>query len=473
MNDYDVDNFISILTNNREKIVDKLLENYSYDYLLSLFQKINGMKNLPFLTNVDDKIVYKLLTATYTNSRYQCSSIDYIPSSELVVAIVSLLKHFHLSSIEEVYAGLGILAALISRQDSSLQVTASDTFQHQGTCNQLNIFSIAKRSPADFKYYKALNKQLPQVIVSSYFHDIVSGADNILFTKYLKQVVNLVKSKNHSIIILIQQNTTTDIYEKLYYLGLDPDYSIYYFHLKIIDKHFLLSRVFNKQYPSLSIGYFIIKKSLLTPDFNRDSLENIISEAIFKTEMIDPYCYVLKNLKLWYTYCSTKLIMRIYRCIDFTEPLYYNKEVTNALKILSEARQVGIKISPHIYEIQELFFWFNHIKKNIYLWFPDRDKFFDFFTTINKMENASHQQDSGQGSLLPSDSQGTSQGPPTTATDITLPYWINRSQWDHSKYVYLNMFSQSQTWKNDRHHFFQLWNMVNEENKAKIIESSH
>ena len=131
--------FISLLINNKEKIVDKLQQNYSYDYLIKIFSEINSERDNTIKILPPNKKLYRILTGQYNASRYDNSSIDWLPSSELVDGIISLAKHYNINHIEEIYTGMGILSALLANKQSKINITAADTFENKNTCNKLNL----------------------------------------------------------------------------------------------------------------------------------------------------------------------------------------------------------------------------------------------------------------------------------------------------------------------------------------------
>src|SRR5277367_1906035 len=196
-----MDDFIDSLVNNREMIIDELIKNYSYDYLSQLFKNINdgSIKNGSIKNgsteftgihdSLNDKYIYKFMTGKYQDSRYDKSALNWIPSYELVNALILLAETFNIKSIEEIYANLGILSGLIKKCcKPDISITTSDTFENIDTCNQLGITPVVRRDPLDFKYYDQLHEPCPQMIISSYYPSFMANDTNINFVNKMSDL---------------------------------------------------------------------------------------------------------------------------------------------------------------------------------------------------------------------------------------------------------------------------------------------
>ncbi len=116
--------FVSTLINNREKLVEKLAQNYSYQYLYEIFKEINNERNETIKIIPNDKKLYRILTGQFDASRYDKSSIDWIPSEEIIDGIMSIVKHYDIKHVEEIYSGLGLLSALLlkKKKDNIIEI---------------------------------------------------------------------------------------------------------------------------------------------------------------------------------------------------------------------------------------------------------------------------------------------------------------------------------------------------------------
>lgn len=391
-------NFISSLIYNRENFARELFKNYTYDQLLSCFNIINddftvqGSKAIsPHFANdnnnqieicPNDKYVYRLLTGKYFNSKYKNSSFNYIPSKELVDGLLSLIKFFKINYIEEIYAGMGLLSSLMKMENKNLNIIASDTFTDISTCKQLGLFPIVNRNPKDFKYYEILNKEYPQMIISSYYPKTMNKYTDIKL-KFVNQIFNLINNKKHKIIILLLPNTMTYIYNYFYQITLEGYYKIFTYHIKAIDKYFYINNLINDKYPSGMLIHIIIETKLLI-DYNLTDIKHILGQAIIEHPIIDTQCNNLKIIKhIYYTF-PHGVIKDIYTHCDLMKMM--NNNLLNEMLTLNE-KYISLKIyvPQYINTIHELLIWNNLISHKIYIIFNNRKEFIDF---INLLESS-------------------------------------------------------------------------------------
>lgn len=417
--------FISLLLNNREKIVDKLYQNYCYDYLIKIFTEINNENNTQFCIEPNDKHVYRYLTGSYKNSLYDKSALNWIPSQELINGILSLALHFGINHIEEIYAGMGILSALLKKENSHLKITSSDTFESNDTCNQLGIVPIARRAPSDFIYYKQLNENYPQMIISSYYPPC--GIDQSTF--FLEEISNLILTKNHSIIIIILPNTYTFIYDIFYHHLIDREYDLFTYHTKAIDKYFFLSNLMKKQYSTGTLLHILIKKELLLT--SETEIDEILFDAIIPTKYIDTHCRQTKWFTFFYDKLSMKLIKSIYRNCDFKKHVVDSK-IKKIMDNTILLNKLKLNIPQYIYESDEFLFWSDCIVKRLYFVFNDRKSFYSFYIDAIRVVNE------------------------ISRKEYNFPLWINTIE---SMYIYL-FFKHTLpdgNWKTNRTIFKNCW----------------
>lgn len=447
---------ISSLLYNRENFAELLFKNYAYDYLLTFFNTINDDNNNLIEIYPNDKYIYRILTGKYINSKYINSSFNYIPSKELVDGLLSLINFFKIDYIEEIYAGMGLLSSLMKMENKKLNIVASDIFTDISTCKQLGLFPIVNRNPKDFKYYEILNKEYPQMIISSYYPKTMKKYADIKL-KFVNHIFNLINSKKHKIIILLLPNTMTYIYNYLYQIGLNGYYKIFTYHIKSIDKYFYINNLIKDKYPSGMLMHVIIETRLLI-DYNLIDIKHILGQAIIDHPMIDTQCNHLKIIKhIYYTF-PHNVINDIY--IQYNLVKITNNNLLNEMLTLNE-KYLTLKIYiPHyIHTIHELLLWDNLISNKIYIISNNRKEFIDFVSLLE--------------SLHP-EQCGTHENN-LDINDIYIPTLLTKNE----IYMYLYMSSDTSNniilnepddWKYDYKKFKKLFKKINENGKKFLTD---
>ncbi|XWV26636.1 putative orfan [Tupanvirus soda lake] len=437
--------FIYTLINNRERIVDKLSQNYKYEYLHKIFSEINNEKDPTIKINPNNKILYRLLSGNYEASRYDKSSIDWIPSEELVDGIITLANHFDIKHIEEIYTGMGILSALLSKKQNKIQITAADTFDNISTCNKLDIFPIAKRGVSDYKYYHQLKQPYPDMVISTHFFENSLEPD----LTFVNNVLDLINSCNHKTIILFLPNTCTLLYENFYYLITSGKYKVYTYHVKAFDKYYYLANLMTDYYKSSIMAHILVKNDIAVHDsylIDSSLIDSIFSTAIIPVPIIDTHCIFYKWLVTLYKDVSPKLIKRIIDTFDIQKQLHNHTEIKNVIQNFISIKPYNIP--EYIYDIDEFLFWSLCVIKNLYFVFENRCQFFCFYTTVQSIKNSEIRQ------------------------NINFPAWV-RTLDNMYKYIYLDIVknnSEANQWKNNRSDFYTTFNTVNEQNKKLLLK---
>ena len=448
--------FVSTLMNNREKIIDKLIQNYSYEYLFRIFKEINYEKDDRISLVPNDKHLYRLLTGLYQGSRYDKSSIDWIPSLELVNGIISLAEHFGITHIEEIYSGLGILSALLintlNKKNKKIMVTTADTHASLNTCNKLGFVKIAKRSASDYKYYKQINEPYPQMVISTYYP---SNENKSLELAYIEEISTLITSSNHKIIIILAPFTLTSFYEPFYHIMIDSNYTFKSYHIKALDKYFFIFDLYNKYYKSSMIAHIFIKNDPALEGTNtantiidNGNLDKIFSAAIIPCPFINTYCYYSKWLKMFYEISSPKLVKSIYRTYDLTKPIYYNpkiKEITNHYSILKCYKIPHIP--SYIYDIEEFSFWAKRIINESFFTFESRDQYYTFYTYAINADK------------------------PEIKQKFNFPGWVQHSKVMY-EYIYLDTINTTGDWKTNQYIFRTVISHINKKNRALLTQKN-
>ena len=438
--------FIGTLINNRERIIDKLLQNYSYAHLRKIFDEINLEQDESIKIIPNDRHLYRMLSGKFEGSCYDKSCIDWIPSEELVDAILEVATKFNIAHIEEIYSGMGILSALLMAKQNKITITTSDTFDNINTCNKLDLVPIAKRGANDFIYYEKIGEPYPQMIISSFYPLILAtpNTNKNFYDSKMEEIIKLIQRNNHDIIMLFLPHAYTNLYSIFYHIVMDSEYMMYTYHIKALDKYFYLTNLMNKHYPSSMLAHIFIKKNILNAD---KAMYSIFNNAIMPSRMIDTQCTLARSLTYLYDKLSTKLIKRIYRSYDMFKPIYQNKNLKEIIQYFMTFEQMKIiNIPQYIYDIEEFLFWGKCVSSSMYFHFENRLEFYDFFIRITNMEL--------------SDINSTSR-----------PRWA-RTFTNTCKYLYLEIVDKTTAgWKTNQRIFEQTFRALNEEN-IKFFQKS-
>lgn len=444
--------FIAILLNNRERIVDKLLQNYSYAHLLKLFSEINIEKDASIKIMPNNKHLFRLLSGSFDGSKYDKSSIDWIPSKELVDGIVSLAQYFNINHIEEIYTGMGILSALLTETNgTNISITAADTFENIETCNKLGSIPIAKRDINDFKYYEQLNEPYPEMIISSYYpaNNFTKNNKNNVF---VEEMTSLIQSNNHKIIVMILPHTFTHFYDLFYHLMINNEYTINTYYVKAFDKYFYLSDLMKTRYPSSMVAHVLVKTNIFpknTTSFveKNNLLCEILGSSIISSDNIDKHCTFAKWLNIFYDNFSSKMIKSIYRIHNFTKPLSGNKKVKELIDYFVLFDKKSIHTFPqYIYDIDEFLFWAKCVEKNLFFVFDNRLQFYTVYTQSISVENSEVRQ------------------------NINFPSWIQTLD-SMYKYIYLDNTQSTHEWNESCKQFYITFDTINTKNRKIIFDS--
>lgn len=432
--------FANLLINNREDISKILFSDYSYAHIKEIFKKINSESNQEIKINPNNKVLYRLLTGLYDGSKYNKSSIDWIPSEELVNAIISVANNFNIKTIEELYTGTGLLSSLILKKEPSMQITAIDTFESIRTCNKLNLIPIAKRSPDDYQYYPLLGEPYPKMVISTYYPDNSFKIDHQT-KKFMDEICDLIKNNNHDVIFIIIPRTFTMLSGCLNYLCTKYQYNLFTYGTKCLDKFFFIREMFNEYYPNFMTTHILIKNKILKiPGIIRDLMEPAIID-----EEIGKYCFDFeKILEKFYDKISPKLIKNIFKNHNMMKPIYLDEKLydlkKNYIKYLDKN---NINIPQYIYNIDEFIFWTKNIMNGLYFIFDDRVQFYAFYTQVISIETSE------------------------VRRTINFPLWI-QTPTKMRIYIYLEIIKKNSGWKNSNSIFETSFNEINKKNKLLI-----
>lgn len=357
---------IETLINNRRFVANHLYSNYSYQYLIDTFKKHNS--------EGDDKKIYRILSGDIDSKKYIQSSIDWIPSKELIMGIISVIKHFRIQHVEEIYTGHALLADLLDREIDSINITASDTFENVSTLNKINSFPIAKRNVDDFKYFPIMNEPYPNMIISTYY----PNDDNENDKSFLADIIK-VFGFGHEIVMIILPSTFTQIYDMIYSLGSNIPYNIKSFHIKAIDKYFFIEDMLKSHYSTNMMMHIFVKNNF----HHSKSIEEILNSAIINVPYIDTRCKFLKKIQKFYPLFPDKLINSICSNYDLSKPFALNGNFIQINNCFSTLEKLNIKYTPnYIHVYHEYVFWAKCVLNNLYFLFIDRKQFFTFYILV-------------------------------------------------------------------------------------------
>lgn len=436
--------FTGVLINNREKIVDKLLQNYSYEYLLKIFENINMEKGDNINISPNDKYLYRILTGIYEASQYDKSAIDWIPSEELIDGILKLIEYYQIESVEEIHTGMGILSLILKKKNQTIKITTADTCENISTCNKLDLTQIAKRNVFDYQYYLQLNEPYPEMIISTYYPMInINNSDNDI--KYINEILQLVKNNNNKLIILILPHTFTNYYYLFYHFITKSQYTINSYYIKALDKYFHVTNLLKDHYPSGMVAHILVQKNNGLD--NNTFLDNIFEKAICNYTNIDTHCVFAEKLTYYYDKISDKLIKNIYQSHNFMDCGIYNKQINLIFTKLGKLVEIDkINIPQYIYKMDEFIFWLHCYELNLYFIFENRVLFFQYYTDAISMENSEIRR------------------------QINFPYWIT-NMGSIYKYIYLQTLNYAGNWKNNKISFDSTFNEINKNNKITLKQN--
>ena len=413
------EDFEQILTHSREKIAEKAIP---YETLYQIFSDIEGTSN--------DRNLYNLLSGFQT--KYFKSNINTIYSEELVDGLISLAKESGITSIEEIYAGMGILSSMLQKRSSGLKITASDLMLDNNCCEPLDLIPIAKRDPDDFRYYPELQEPFPEMIISSYY----PKANNDLF---IQKISNLVKSNNHKVIVILLPYDFISLYDSFYHIEISNLYKVRTYHVKALDKYFAVFDLIRDSYKTPIMAHVLVKDRNL-------KVKSAMKSAIVESVSIDRHCYMVKWLNLFYNKFSKQLISSIYH--ELILPTYQDYSLYKTFINFTSTYVQILKVDavPHyIYDVNEFLFWYKCFSRKLYFLFDSRAKFIDFHERCRTIDKVGR--------------------------DGNLPGWLIDS---NSKYIYiyLSVLEAEGRWGDSIIELQKVFKMINNQNQKKLFAHS-
>ena len=430
--------FINVMMFKRENLINFLRQNYEYYNLVDIFNNINS-GHFDDDHKPNDKYIYRILAGKYINSLYTNSSIIWIPSKELIDAIHNVVEYYDFNYIDEHNAGLAIFSGLYHASYPQTKIYAADTFTNMDTCNQLGYHPIAKRSFNEYKYYPKLKKSYPDVVIS--YISLISSN----FVDCSDEYCNLIKSGNHSLIIIFSPITSVVLDEMLCYACVTNGYLLECFYVKTVDQYYNINCISAKFYNSGFVMYTILKKDLpskkITSDIEQIPLSNLLKNGIFTPTMMGYNRNIIHTLKFLYMNISDKLIKSIYTSIVNCRISFTTVDsIFNY--IINDNKKISIPV--YICSIDELLLWKKCITSGLYFWFDNRIDFYNFFSKTNKFKVSNLKK--------------------------SYPKWIINIS---DAYIYIYMcctLKNENSWKNNDTVFRNRWNKLHVVNKKNLLD---
>gem|GEM_PF-5280189 len=346
--------FANIILNDRKKLLDFLLEHGSYDELKNILEVVNQGKDFNSLIKPSNKFIWRSLESNYENASYPCSTIDWLPTLELVDSVIRLAEYFSIGNIEEINCGMGLFVGMIRKKynDVKIKITASDLLQTEKKCDLLNFHPIARRDVSDFVYYEKLQHSQPEMIIVYYDREMASIASNI------KKLLDLIRSGKQKVILIITPNYYFDLYESFEYIEtVLKTHNIESYYAKAFNVMFHISELFKKQHLSGMVIHTVIRKDIFIQT-NQEEIKKIISEGIFSDAHVNSHCMTERTFAYCYGYLSDKLIKNMYQKSDMMVPFGTDQTIISVLDNITQLKLKSILVIPeYIYTVPEFIFW--------------------------------------------------------------------------------------------------------------------
>lgn len=442
--------FIEIVSNRQCDLIISFLETHSYDKLLDIFGEINIISNIDQNTDMPhNKYIYRLLTGLFGKKQFSNSSIDWLPSAELIDGIANIAATFKITHIEEMYTGMGILSSMLQKKLPDVKITAADTFEIAATCNKLDFIQISKRNIDDYKYYQKLNSPHPQMVISTYYPN---NDDHQRYeTKYLDEIQKLISTNYHSIIMIIAPFTYDIYHDNFYHTVKKLGYSLNSYHIKALDKYFFIYDLLKKYYESPMVAHIIIKHDLLKSAQmdQMNQMNQIFSPAIIPSTLLYNDCTLAKGLKLLYDIVSEKLIRSIFRHYDTESTTYSDSKMPKITKCISFLKHYKIRgsIPDYICDMDEFIYWIKIMHDGACYLFDSREQFYNFYICATNIDK------------------------PDIRSKFSLPVWASHLDITTTDYVYLYCIDAPGNWKTNQIEFRKIASEMSEKNMKTLLAS--
>lgn len=399
------DDFFAVLNSDRPKLIDELSKNYTYNHLKSIlslrsYKHVDSVSDLPDGEEDDEsvsssidtapymqeieygKYIYRSMSGLYHNKKYRYSSVDWLPTKELVDGLISLITRFGIKTVEETNASLAILTAILRRslksENIEVTVTCSDPMISQTTSIQLDYANISRRSIGDFSYYADLGAEIPEMIIHTFSDG--RNIDPVELCETDIGIVNFIRRGLSKILIAIVPYMRLHVHEWLFEAAKDSNYKTKMYFIKAFSKYFDLVSLMNSNDASDMIAYVFIREDI-EPNFNGDLPDVFEKNSVFHSDIVNTYTNA-KTVYNIYPYTSFKIIKEIYE-ESSNDLLQWFVKVKKLKHVMKFFKSDEVVIPHFIHRWSEVKLWVSFIAKRLYLWFDTRGEYDAFHNLLS------------------------------------------------------------------------------------------
>lgn len=372
-----IDLVVNTLKNNRFKIMDMLSDGYDWATINDIFLTI--AKSDP-----DVDIVKLLITGKNDDCQQSTiwsqsnTSLQWLPSQELIDGLINIAVTLNVTIIDELYSPQGLVSALIKQKTNKFNIMCADTFQQIETSCKLDLINISKRTAKDYEYYDKIMETIPEMVICTDYVAIDDFSKYGYGSYYNAEMVKLIDSNRHNIIVILASITFTEIYDYINYHKYYVDnYVINSYHVKAIDKHFLVNESIKIQYPSGMMAHIFIKKQIYT-DCGQN-INDIFSNAFLPVNEIDTNVTFAKMYYIIDNYLSNLFVANLLNENKTDKQFHLMMKKVSRIGSILDKHSKNIIFCKHLHDLSELEFWIECIENNVYLHFESRLKFFNFY----------------------------------------------------------------------------------------------
>ena len=164
--------FCNILTYERSKILDFLLENGDFNDIKNIYMECELYQETECRDYIKNILLGKYDEKNLSNEN-SFSSIYSLPTKEFSNIIINLINYFNIKYIEEFCSGYGLFGSYLNEtiDNQKIKLIISDNLSDVSTSKQLPQIQTYKRSIDDLIIQQKRNKNLPDlgIFYSSYY----------------------------------------------------------------------------------------------------------------------------------------------------------------------------------------------------------------------------------------------------------------------------------------------------------------
>jgi hypothetical protein len=406
-----------ILMNERERILNFILgeETGKYCNLFSLFQYIEK-NNLEFNSKSRrGGIIYDM----FVGNPKEFIAFYMIPSHETITLIENLIGAFSIQFVEEVCAGMGLLAALTKKKIKNqfntenglnsmqnIKIWASDNFSLDTTVGKLDLITVSKKDMVTLLKYPLLGSPIPDLILCAfpYFAHVPASQKNTI----VEELITLINDSNAKVFVLFHyMSQYMDIARFITYINAVGKYDVYIRYAKCFTVNdFPSTNYLHDVYPSRTLIITFIRKDLrsiycgcgeqsdlISPYVREEAFNKIIGDnTVFENKFIPCADEILISLDIINSSLTKKSHEWLFNTFNPTYSLSSekNKEFYKLSKICSEVISSGSPIPEFIDGVNDFNDWYSIIWKNkINLYCQNHDQFIKAIGLMKQIKSQS------------------------------------------------------------------------------------